>query len=139
MEAVDVVDPITGRPVPCDGATMGEIVLRGDCVMLGYLKDAGSDDAGNLQGRVVLHGRRRGDAPGRVPGDQGPVQNVIISGGENISSVEVESVLCSHPAVDEAAVIARPDEFWGRPPAPSSASRSRRSRRRSKNGRRQRR
>ncbi|GJN31958.1 hypothetical protein PR202_gb20422 [Eleusine coracana subsp. coracana] len=114
--AIDVVDNETGRGVPRDGETMGEIVLRGGCVMLGYLHDdeatraAIRDDGWLYTGDVgVMH-------PDGYVEIRDRSKDVIISGGENISSVEVESVLYGHPAVSEAAVVARPDEFWGEMP-----------------------
>ncbi|GJN01339.1 hypothetical protein PR202_ga18598 [Eleusine coracana subsp. coracana] len=116
MAAIDVVDGETGRSVPRDGSTMGEIVLRGGCVMLGYLHDdeatraAVRDNGWFYTGDVgVMH-------PDGYLEIRDRSKDVIISGGENISSVEVESVLYGHPAVNEAAVVARPDEFWGETP-----------------------
>jgi acyl-CoA synthetase (AMP-forming)/AMP-acid ligase II len=110
MVEVDIVDGETGRSVPRDGSTMGEIVLRGGCVHA------------QLPGRRQGH---QGDNGWFYTGDVGVMhpdgymeicdrsKDVIINGGENISSVEVESVLYSHPAVNEAAMVARPDDFWG--------------------------
>ncbi|XP_044970968.1 2-methylpropanoate--CoA ligase CCL4-like [Hordeum vulgare subsp. vulgare] len=116
MAEVDIVDADTGRSVPRDGTTMGEIVLRGGCVMLGYLNDdeatraAIRDDGWFYTGDVgVMH-------PDGYLEIRDRSKDVIISGGENISSVEVESMLYGHPAVSEAAVVARPDEFWGETP-----------------------
>ncbi|KAJ0963924.1 hypothetical protein J5N97_029046 [Dioscorea zingiberensis] len=116
MAVIDVIDGSTGRSVPRDGSTMGEIVLRGGCVMLGYLKDeeatakAVRDDGWFYTGDVgVMH-------PDGYLEIRDRSKDVIISGGENISSVEVESVLYGHPAVNEAAVVARADEFWGETP-----------------------
>nr|WGU26825.1 putative acyl-activating enzyme 5 [Triticum monococcum] len=116
MAEVDIVDADTGRSVPRDGATMGEIVLRGGCVMLGYLNDSEAtkaairDDGWFYTGDVgVMH-------PDGYLEIRDRSKDVIISGGENISSVEVESMLYGHPAVSEAAVVARPDEFWGETP-----------------------
>ncbi|CAN6269745.1 unnamed protein product [Urochloa humidicola] len=116
MAEVDIIDGETGRIVPRDGSTMGEIVLRGGCVMLGYLKDeeatraAIQDDGWFYTGDVgVMH-------PDGYIEIRDRSKDVIISGGENISSVEVESVLYNHPAVNEAAVVVRPDEFWGETP-----------------------
>lgn len=111
----DVVDPGTMRSVPRDGWTQGEIVLRGACVMLGYLKDpegtarcfkGGWFNTGDV---AVVH-------PDGYIEIKDRAKDVIISGGENISSVEVESVLYLNPAVNEAAVVARPDDFWGETP-----------------------
>ena len=116
MAEVDIVDGETGHSVPRDGSTMGEIVLRGGCVMLGYLNDdtatraAIRDNGWFYTGDVgVMH-------PDGYMEIRDRSKDVIISGGENISSVEVESVLYNHPAVNEAAVVARPDEFWGETP-----------------------
>ncbi|CAD6261780.1 unnamed protein product [Miscanthus lutarioriparius] len=102
MAEVDIVDGETGRSVPRDGSTMGEIVLRGGCVMLGYLNDDSAT-------RAAIR-----DNGWFYTGDVGVMHPD--GGGENISSVEVESVLYNHPAVNEAAVVARPDEFWGETP-----------------------
>ncbi|KAL6844179.1 hypothetical protein ACP4OV_025852 [Aristida adscensionis] len=116
MAEVDVVDGETGRSVPRDGATMGEIVLRGGCVMLGYLRDEAATRAA-IRGDGWFY---TGDVGVMHPDGYLEIRDrskdVIISGGENISSVEVESVLYGHPAVNEAAVVARPDEFWGETP-----------------------
>ncbi|PON98295.1 2,3-dihydroxybenzoate-AMP ligase [Trema orientale] len=116
MTDIDVVDPSSGISVKRDGLTMGEIVLRGGCVMLGYLKDPAAtakcvrDDGWFYTGDMaVMH-------PDGYLEIKDRSKDVIISGGENVSSVEVESALYSHPAVDEAAVVARPDEFWGETP-----------------------
>ncbi|KAF2297264.1 hypothetical protein GH714_020257 [Hevea brasiliensis] len=113
---IDVVDPKTGASVKRDGLSIGEIVLRGGCVMLGYLKDPEStskclkDDGWFYTGDVgVMH-------PDGYLEIKDRSKDVIISGGENISSVEVESVLYTNPAVNEAAVVARPDEYWGETP-----------------------
>ncbi|PUZ75488.1 hypothetical protein GQ55_1G174300 [Panicum hallii var. hallii] len=113
---MDVVDSDTGRSVPRDGATMGEVVLRGGCVMLGYLnndeatREAVRGDGWFYTGDVgVMH-------PDGYLEIRDRSKDVIISGGENISSVELESVLYRHPAVNEAAAVARPDEFWGETP-----------------------
>ncbi|CAF2140285.1 BnaA02g17630D [Brassica napus] len=112
---IDVVDPASGRSVERDGATMGEIVMRGSSVMLGYLKDPVgtrktlkngwffTGDVGVLHGDGYLEIKDRS-------------KDVIITGGENVSSVEVEAVLYTHSAVNEAAVVARPDEQWGETP-----------------------
>ncbi|THU60218.1 hypothetical protein C4D60_Mb07t10330 [Musa balbisiana] len=116
MAAIDVIDGATRESVKRDGNNKGEIMMRGGCVMLGYLKDpeatakAVSADGWFYTGDVgVMH------ADGYIENkDRSKV--VIISGGENLSSVEVESVLYGHPAVNEAAVVARPDEYWGETP-----------------------
>ncbi|KAL6225713.1 hypothetical protein ACLB2K_004562 [Fragaria x ananassa] len=115
MTRVDVVDPDTGKPVKRDGASLGEVVLRGGCVMLGYLKDPKGTascikDGWFYTGDVaVMH-------PDGYLEIKDRSKDVIISGGENLSSVEVESVLYTHAAVNEVAVVARPDEFWGETP-----------------------
>lgn len=115
MTMVDVVDPISGVSVTPDGMTMGEIVLRGACVMLGYLKDPESTSKCIKNGWFytgdvgVMHSDGYLEIKDRI-------KDIIISGGENVSTVEVESVLYSHPAVNEAAVVGRPDEFWGETP-----------------------
>ena len=110
-----VADPETLTPVPADGATVGEIMLRGSTVMKGYLDDAGA--TAEAFGGGWFH---TGDLAVTHP--DGYIQitdrakDIIISGGENISSIEVENVLYSHEAVLEAAVVARPDERWGETP-----------------------
>ncbi|GJN01340.1 hypothetical protein PR202_ga18599 [Eleusine coracana subsp. coracana] len=116
LAEVDVVDAETRRSVPRDGVTTGEIVLRGGSVMLGYLHDeeatraAIRDDGWFYTGDVgVMH-------PDGYLEIRDRSKDVIISAGENISSVEVESVLYGHPAVNEAAVVARPDELRGEAP-----------------------
>jgi fatty-acyl-CoA synthase len=114
-ESVDVVDRETGEPVPWDGETQGEIVIRGNTVMKGYYKNTGATDEAFSGGHF-----KSGDAA--VRHENGYVQirdrlkDVIISGGENISSVEVEGVLHRHPDVVLAAVVALPDEKWGEVP-----------------------
>ncbi|XP_074590200.1 2-methylpropanoate--CoA ligase CCL4-like [Curcuma longa] len=116
MAAADVIDAATGQSVNRDGETMGEIVLRGGCLMLGYLKDPDATakamraDGWFYTGDVgVMHADGYLEIKDRS-------KDVIISGGENLSSVEVESILYGHPAVNEAAVVARPDDFWGETP-----------------------
>ncbi|KAF5737783.1 acyl-activating enzyme 5 peroxisomal [Tripterygium wilfordii] len=112
---VDVLDPDTGERVKRDGSTIGEIVLRGGCVMLGYLKDPEGTSKCMRNGWFYT-----GDIGVMHPDGYLEIKDrskdVIISGGENLSSVEVESVLYTNPAVNEAAVVARPDEFWGETP-----------------------
>jgi fatty-acyl-CoA synthase len=115
QEAITVLDPDTMQPVPRDGETIGEVMFRGNVVMKGYLKNetatkeafAGgwfhTGDLGVLDhdGYVIIKDRSK---------------DIIISGGENISSVEVEDVLYKHPAVLFAAVVAKPDPKWGEVP-----------------------
>jgi fatty-acyl-CoA synthase len=115
LEAMTVLNPETMEPVPADGATLGEVMMRGNVVMKGYLKNpkasaeafAGgwfhSGDLGVLypDGYIQLKDRSK---------------DIIISGGENISSIEVEDVLFKHPAVQAAAVVAKQDDKWGETP-----------------------
>ena len=115
LEDLTVRDPETMEAVPADGETLGEVMFRGNVVMKGYLKNpqataeafAGgwfhSGDLGVLHpdGYIQLKDRSK---------------DIIISGGENISSIEVEDVLFKHPQVIAAAVVARPDEKWGETP-----------------------
>ncbi len=115
LEAVTVLDPATMQPVPADGETLGEVMFRGNIVMKGYLKNPAasaeafrdgwfhSGDLGVLHpdGYIELKDRSK---------------DIIISGGENIASIEVEAALYQHPAVLEAAVVALPDEKWGEVP-----------------------
>ncbi|MBA83249.1 MAG: acyl-CoA synthase [Rhodobacteraceae bacterium] len=109
-----VVDP-HGNDVPADGATLGEIVLRGNTVMSGYHKDAQATQKAFAGG--VLH---TGDLAVRHPDNQIEIRDrakdLIISGGENISSLEVEEALHRHPAISLAAVVAAPDPKWGEIP-----------------------
>jgi fatty-acyl-CoA synthase len=110
-----VADQESGAPVPADGATIGEIRLRGNTVMKGYLKNPAAT-AEALAGGWY----RTGDLAVMHPDGYVEVKDrskdIIISGGENISSLEVEEALYAHPAVMEAAVVARPDGKWGETP-----------------------
>ncbi len=110
-----VADPKTLEPVPADGATYGEIMLRGNTVMLGYLKDKASTDAAFAGGWF-----HSGDLAVQHPDGYVEIKDrskdIIISGGENISSLSVEAALVRHPSVALAAVVARPDEKWGETP-----------------------
>lgn len=115
MTEVEVVESESGAPVRRDGSTLGEIVLRGGCVMLGYLKDP-EGTAKCMRGGWFYTGDVGVMHPDGYLEIKDRSKDVIISGGENLSSVEVESVLYGHPAVHEAAVVARPDEFWGETP-----------------------
>ena len=115
LEGLDVIDPDSMQPVPRDGATIGEVMFRGNVVMKGYLKnksatakafEGGWFHSGDLgvkyrDGYIQLKDRSK---------------DIIISGGENISSIEVEDTLYKHPAVQAAAVVAKPDEKWGETP-----------------------
>ena len=115
MEEVKVIDSQTQLPVPADGNTIGEIVMRGNTTMKGYLKNKKATDAAFSGGWF-----HSGDLA--VVQEDGYIQikdrakDIIISGGENISSVEIENVLYQHPAVNEAAVVAMQDETWGEAP-----------------------
>jgi len=115
QEAISVLDPNTMKPVPWDGETMGEIMFRGNIVMKGYLKNPKATEESFAGGwfhtgdLAVVH------ADGYVK-IKDRSKDVIISGGENISSLEVEEVLYRHPAVIIAAVVAKPDEKWGEVP-----------------------
>lgn len=112
---MDVVDPFTMAPVPRDGKTIGEIVMRGNNVMLGYYKDTQATQNAFMGGWF-----HSGDLAVMHP--DGYVQimdrkkDIIISGGENISTVEIESVIFRHPDVLEVAVVPIPDEKWGEVP-----------------------
>ena len=115
QEAMIVADPDTLQPVPADGQTMGEILFRGNITMKGYLKNAKATEEAFRGGwyhtgdLAVLH-------PDGYAKIKDRSKDIIISGGENISTIEVEDVLYSHPDVLEAAVVARPDEKWGETP-----------------------
>ncbi|MBT4653619.1 MAG: AMP-binding protein, partial [Thiotrichales bacterium] len=115
LESLDVMDPKTMQPVPRDGKTIGEVMFRGNVVMKGYLKNKPATDESFKGGWF-----HSGDL-GVIHAD-GYVQlkdrskDIIISGGENISSIEIEEVLYKHPSVDAAAVVAMPDAKWGETP-----------------------
>ena len=115
LEALDVLDPETMQPVPRDGETLGEVMFRGNVVMKGYLKNKQSTDAAFAGG--WFHSGDLG-----VIHPDGYIQlkdrskDIIISGGENISSIEVEDALYKHPAVAAVAVVAKPDDKWGETP-----------------------
>jgi fatty-acyl-CoA synthase len=114
-EEVGVIDLETGAQVPADGTTPGEIVIRGNTVMKGYLHDPDATEAA-FAGEVFHSGDLAVVHPdGRIE-VRDRLKDVIISGGENVSSVEVEGVLYRHPAVAAAAVVARPDPRWGEVP-----------------------
>jgi fatty-acyl-CoA synthase len=115
LEDAAVFDPATMLPVPPDGATIGELMLRGNTVMMGYLKNPAATEAAFAGGwfhtgdLAVMHPDGYVEVKDRA-------KDIIISGGENISSLEVEEVLYQHPSVMEAAVVAHPDEKWGETP-----------------------
>ncbi len=115
LEGLDVIDPETMTPVPRNGEVMGEVMFRGNIVMKGYLKnpdatkeafEGGWFHSGDLG---VMHDDNYAQLKDRS-------KDIIISGGENISSIEIEDALYRHPSVQEAAVVARPDEKWGETP-----------------------
>ncbi|KAF2312755.1 hypothetical protein GH714_039850 [Hevea brasiliensis] len=115
LEGLDVVDPKTMKPVPADGEAMGEIVMRGNLVMKGYLKNPEANKEAFANGWF-----HSGDLAVKHPDGYIEIKDrnkdIIISGGENISSLEVENVLYTHPAVYEVSVVAREDELWGESP-----------------------
>ncbi|VAH90105.1 unnamed protein product [Triticum turgidum subsp. durum] len=115
LEGLDVVDPKSMAPVPADGSTLGEIVMRGNAVMKGYLKNPKANAEAFENGWF-----HSGDLGVRHPDGYIEVKDrakdIIISGGENISSLEVEKAVYLHPAVLEASVVARADEQWGESP-----------------------
>ena len=103
---VDIIDRETGSSVPGDGSTMGEIVFRGGCVMLGYLNDDEATKAAIREDGWFYTGDIGVMHPDGYLEIRDCSKDMIINTGENISSVEVESVLYSHPAVNEVAVVA---------------------------------
>ena len=115
LEGLAVLDPDTLEPIPADGQTLGEVMMRGNVVMKGYLKNPSATQKAFAGGWF-----HTGDLGVTYP--DGYIQlkdrskDIIISGGENISSIEVEDALYKHPAVQTAAVVARPDEKWGETP-----------------------
>jgi 3-(methylthio)propionyl---CoA ligase len=115
LEDMMVADPVTMVPVPRDATTMGEIMLRGNTVMKGYLLDRPATDEA-FRGGWFHTGDLAVWHPDGYVEIKDRSKDIIISGGENISSVEVEEILYRHPAVMEAAVVARPDEKWGETP-----------------------
>ncbi len=115
QEAMQVLDPDSLEPVPRDGQTMGEIFFRGNITMKGYLKNPEATQEAFAGGWFHTGDLAVIDADGYVT-IKDRSKDVIISGGENISTIEVEDVLYSHPSVLEAAVVAKPDEKWGEVP-----------------------
>ena len=115
VEEIRVVDRTSGRDVPQDGLTQGEIAIRGNTVMKGYYKDDAAT-AEAFQGGWFWSGDAAVVHPDGYIQIRDRLKDVIISGGENISSVEVEAVLYRHPAVQAAAVVARPHAKWGESP-----------------------
>ncbi len=115
LEGLTVMDPLTMTEVPADGETLGEVMFRGNIVMKGYLKNQAATEEAFRGGWFhsgdlgVLH-------PDGYIQLKDRSKDVIISGGENISSIEVEDVIYKHPAVAHCAVVAKPDEKWGETP-----------------------
>ena len=115
LEGAAIMDPETMKEVPKDGKTIGEIMLRGNVVMKGYFKDKEATDKAMAGGwfhsgdLAVMH-------PDGYVKIQDRSKDIIISGGENISSIEIENTLSKHPSVSIAAVVAKPDEKWGEVP-----------------------
>ncbi|XP_058083176.1 acetate--CoA ligase CCL3 [Magnolia sinica] len=115
LEGLEVINTKTLAPVPTDGKTIGEVVMRGNLVMKGYLKNPKANQEAFENGWF-----HSGDLGVKHPDGyieiKDRAKDIIISGGENISSVEVENMLYLHPAVMEVSVVARPDEQWGESP-----------------------
>jgi len=115
LDGLMVADPQTLEPVPRDGNTLGEIFMRGNTVMKGYLKNPEATAEAFRGGWFHTGDLAVWHADGYVE-IKDRLKDIIISGGENISTIEVEDALYRHPAVLEAAVVARPDEKWGETP-----------------------
>jgi len=115
LDGLMIADPDSMEPVASDGETLGEIFMRGNNVMKGYLKNPSSTEK-SFRGGWFASGDLGVMHPDGYIELKDRSKDIIISGGENISSVEVEDVLYTHPAVMEAAVVARPDEKWGETP-----------------------
>jgi fatty-acyl-CoA synthase len=115
QEAMTVLDPETMHEVPADGTTMGEIMFRGNIVMKGYLKNPSATEKA-FAGGWFHTGDLAVLEPDRYAKIRDRSKDIIISGGENISSIEVEDALYRHPAVQACAVVARPDPKWGETP-----------------------
>ncbi len=115
LEGLEVLDPETMEPVPADGETIGEIMFRGNVVMKGYLKNAAATEEAFAGGWFHSGDLAVRHADGYIQ-IRDRSKDIIISGGENISSIEVEDVLYKHPAVAMVAVVAKPDEKWGETP-----------------------
>ena len=115
METLAVLNPETMKPVENNGEEIGEIMIRGNCVMKGYLKNKDESDKSMAQGWF-----HSGDLAVMYPNGYIQIKDsskdIIISGGENISSVEIENTLYKHPSILFAAVVAQPDEKWGETP-----------------------
>lgn len=115
LEELTVMDPETMQRVPADGETMGEVMFKGNIVMKGYLKNAKTTSE-SLAGGWLHSGDLGVIQPDGYIQLKDRSKDIIISGGENISSIEVESTLYMHPGVSAAAVVAKPDDKWGETP-----------------------
>jgi len=115
LDDLMVADPASLAPVPADGTTMGEIFMRGNIVMKGYLKNPRATEEA-FAGGWFHSGDLGVTHPDGYIELKDRSKDIIISGGENISTIEVEDVLYRHPCVLEAAVVARPDPMWGETP-----------------------
>ncbi len=115
QEAVTVLDPLTLTAVPHDGETIGEIMFRGNITMKGYLKNAKATED-SFSGGWFHTGDLAVVNPDGYIKIKDRSKDIIISGGENISSIEIEDVLYRHPAVLAVAVVAKPDPKWGEVP-----------------------
>jgi len=115
QKAVTVMDPKTMQPVPADGETLGEIMFRGNICMKGYLKNPAATEA-SFAGEWFHTGDLAVMNPDGYVRIKDRSKDIIISGGENISSIEIEDALYQHPAVVAAAVVAAPDTKWGEVP-----------------------
>ena len=115
LDGLMIAKPEDLKPCPADGETMGEVMMRGNIVMKGYLKNQTATDAAFKGGWF-----RTGDLGVMHPDGyielKDRSKDIIISGGENVSSIEVETVLYDHPSIGAAAVVARPDKKWGETP-----------------------
>ena len=114
-EGTVVMDPKTMKPVPYDGKTMGEIMIRGNVVMKGYYKDKEATEK-SMAGGWFHSGDLAVTNPDGYIKIQDRSKDIIISGGENISSIEIENTIAKHSSVSLAAVVAKPDEKWGETP-----------------------
>jgi fatty-acyl-CoA synthase len=115
LEGLDVLNPETMQPVPRDGETLGEMMFRGNVVMKGYLKNKAATEKA-FEGGWFHSGDLGVIHPDGYIQLKDRSKDIIISGGENISSIEVEEALYKHPAVQAVAVVAKPDEKWGETP-----------------------
>jgi fatty-acyl-CoA synthase len=115
LEALDVLDPESMQPVPRDGETLGEVMFRGNVVMKGYLKNPASTTKA-FEGGWFHSGDLGVIHPDGYIQLKDRSKDIIISGGENISSIEVEDALYKHPAIEIVAVVAKPDDKWGETP-----------------------